>query len=139
MQTATQNLVGFFMEIQHSPSEVEELQEYLEALLEGETLAEGCEWEKKYGMFSLKDFQESFNWTNSFEVEVIDAIFVPDMVRSIPCDTESEAVDMVAFGNIPAPTSTDWEEWQARGFDRDNNGRRVVVKVNNLQLKSGEA
>ena len=127
------------MEIQHSQSKVEDLQRYLESLIEGQTLSEECRWQKQYGMFSLKDFQESFNWTNSYEVEVIDAILVPDMVRSIPCDTESEAVDMVAFGNIPAPTSTDWEEWHdPYFFDRDNNGRRVVVKVNNLHLKSGK-
>ena len=88
------------MEIQHSPSEVRQLQEYLGCLLTGDEIHKGSLFDEKFRTFTLKDFQESFNWTNSYEVEVIDAILVPDMVRSIPCVTKSEAVDMVAFGNI---------------------------------------
>ena len=143
MQTATQNLVGFFMEIQHSQSEVKELQEYLEALLEGETLAEGCEWEKKYGMFTLKDFQESFNWDQSVNVIVTEQICYSNMVRTVKCDSLESAKAMVNskhYRDIPEATDKDWYEYeQDRDMDHFLDHATICFKVNNLHLKSGKA
>ena len=143
MQTATQNLVGFFMEIQHSPSEVKDLQGYLESLIEGETLSEECRWQKQYGMFSLKDFQESFNWTQSVSLIVTEQICYTDLVRKVECDSMESAQAMVKsndYRDIPKATDDDWDTYlNTRDMDNYTNKATVCIQVDNLHLKSGKA
>ena len=140
MQTATQNLVGFFMEIQHSPSEVEELQEYLGCLLTGEEIDKGSLFDEKFGTFTLKDFQESFNWTQSVSLIVTEQICYTDMVRRVECDSMESAQAMVNsnhYRDIPRATDDDWDTYlNTRNMHNYINKATVCIQVDNLHLKS---
>ena len=143
MQTATQNLVGFFKEIQHSRSEVNELQEYLGNLLTGDTIYKGSLFDEKFGTFTLKDFQESFNWDQSVNVIVTEQICYSNMVRTVKCDSLESAKAMVNskhYRDIPKATDKDWYEYeQDRDMDHFLDHATICFKVNNLHLKSGKA
>lgn len=140
MNALKKPLVEFFLKIQHSKSKVEELQEYLESLLNGDEYAKGCQWEQKYGIFTLGDFEESFNWNHAIYLTVIEEIKIPNMFRMIPCESLEQARNLSKNNlKIPLPTTIDWECWiddeQERIIENFIEETQVTIQVENLHLK----
>ena len=94
----------------------------------------GCPWmDKSTRHLTLQEFQDNFEWDESYSVEAQWEVFVEDYTRTFDCPSKEDALAWVDGKNqLEEP---DWSDY-CPGFMSSGDGVcSLVIQVKNLRLK----